>query len=126
MKKAFIRIIESLFVFVITVLTLTSCGNFKWFWEKDLSCSTNIEFYKDKNKSEKYETNEFLINTKIFIFTDISITSKCDKDSVIAFEVDIPYSEYYASVDCDQGYVLPTQTEKLELIKKAINIVLLF
>ena len=103
---------------------LTSCNGPKWLswlpWieyeeEKcDFEISTDFSFYKDAKKKEKFDTNTFDINTKIFVFVDFTITKYIDSEETISFEVKIPYAEYYSTKDFRLGTIKPSEEEFFE------------
>ena len=93
-----------LLVFIIIFLVcLTGCEPTK----SDFVVNTKFAFYKDGDKQVPFETNEFFINTKIYVCVDFDIQKNVDGIETISFVVQIPYAEYYSTKDFYSGTVIP-------------------
>lgn len=103
--------------------SLTSCSGPKWLswlpWveyneseKSDFEVSADFNFYKDEGKKEKFSSNEFEINTHIFVAVDFSITKNAAaEEETISFVVQIPYAEYYSTKDFYSGTIKPNENE---------------
>lgn len=99
---------------------LTSCSGPKWLawlpWvecdeKSDFEVTTDFSFYKDQDKKEKFSSNEFEINTRIFVAVDFAITKNVDAEETVSFVVQIPYAEYYSTKDFYSGTIKPNENE---------------
>lgn len=115
MKK--IGLILGMFV---CCFSLTACSGPKWLswlpWveynkKSDFEVSVDFNFYKDDSKKEKFPTNEFEINTRIFVYVDFAITKNAASEEIIAFVVQIPYAEYYSTKNFHLGAIVPNERE---------------
>ncbi len=97
-------------------LALASCSTPTWLpWgdeeKSDFEVSADFSFYKDEDKKEKFSSNEFEINTRIFVAVDFAITKNIDPEEIVSFVVQIPYAEYYSTKDFYSGTIRPNENE---------------
>ena len=121
MKK--IKAFKSTLVLIMLLLitcVLTGCKGPRWLswlpWVEyqDFDIITTFSFYKDGNKKEQFEGNEFEINTRIYVCVDFTITKKVEAEEVISFVVQIPYAEYYSTKDFYRGTIEPHEREYIQ------------
>lgn len=101
-------------------LSLASCSVPEWLawlpWvesqnKSDFEINADFGFYKEESKEEKFPSNEFEINTRIFVAVDFAITKNIDAEEIISFVVQIPYAEYYSTKDFYSGTIKPNENE---------------
>lgn len=95
----------TLFLGIIACFSLGACGYEES--KSDFEVSTNFSFYQDGDKKEKFETNQFEINTKIYVCVDFTITKNVEAEEISSFVVQIPYAEYYSTKDYYSGTIKP-------------------
>lgn len=96
---------------IILIFCLTGCESD----ECDFVVNAKFAFYKDGDKIMPFESNEFLINTKIYVCVDFDIKKNTDDVETISFVVQIPYAEYYSTKDFYSGTVIPHENPYEEL-----------
>lgn len=90
-----------------------------------MSCNCNAEkcdfevavlfsFYKDKDQNEIFDTNNFKINTKVYVCVDFTITKNVESKERISFVVQIPYAEYYSTKDYYSGTIIPKENSYVQ------------
>lgn len=77
----------------------------------DFDIAVDISFYQDGNKKVPFTSDEFDVNTRIYVCVDFTVTKNVDAKEVIAFEVQIPYAEYYSTKDFYAGTIIPHENE---------------
>ena len=114
MKKIF----NLLLVMVMTVLTFgvfTGCKDEEPAPEQTpIVC--DIKFAKTVNEKyeavEWYESNEFEINTKIYVIVDFTLINYGAEDDFVEFKIQIPYAKYYSTHEYEKGVVAPKEEYK--------------
>lgn len=71
----------ALYLGIITCFGLGACGSEEP--KPDFEVSTNFSFYQDGGKKEKFETNQFEINTKIYVCVDFTITKNVEVEDFL-------------------------------------------
>ncbi len=106
-------------------LSLTSCQGPDWLtwlpWvdpypapKCDFEVQCKIYYAKDGDKTELYDSNDFAINTKIYVCVDFVIQKYSALPiENIDFKVQIPYAEYYSTKEYYQGTIKPKENLKI-------------
>lgn len=88
--------------------------------EEEPTITCEISFAKEVDSRyqavELYDTNEFTINTRIYVIVEMTLVNDYATDDYVEFEVQIPYADYYSTHEYSAGVIEPSESRVYQSI----------